>query len=156
MMCWSSADVQLLLTSSERTEVERALQVKYAALVTDILLSLKKKKSSIQKFVCDTASGQEAAGILSVYCSHANCADFVPQTLFPSLHIAHCLLTCKQVGVTCLRDAVHAIGEYSGNEDRTVCVIGEFFRRVWWRCDFPRGFQCVRSSRKRDTKRRTM
>ena len=128
MMFWSSAEVQLLQTCCERSEIERALQVKFAALATDILGSLKKKASAgCQKLVCDTALGQEAANSLRVYSAHSTGGDFVPNSLARSIEIACYLLACTQVGVTCLRDALADMNAYRDNEDRTVCVIKEFF-----------------------------
>ena len=44
LMCWSSAEVQVLLTCCEKPEIQQALQVKCAAFVIDILGTLKKKK----------------------------------------------------------------------------------------------------------------
>ena len=127
LMCWSSPDVQVLLTCCDKHEIQQALQVKCGAFVIDILGTLKKKTASGQKLVCETASGQEVADTLRVYCSQL-IGDFVPPSSFGrSLEIAYYLLACKQVGVACLLGAVNDMNEYSNNADRNVCAIKEFF-----------------------------
>jgi hypothetical protein len=127
LMCWSSAEVQVLLTCCEKPEIQQALQVKCAGFVIDILGTLKKKKASGQKLWCETASGQEVAAFLRVYCAQI-LGDFVPPGDFVrSIEIAYFLLVCKTVGVACLLDAVNDMNEYCNDADRDVCAIKEFF-----------------------------
>ena len=130
MMSWSSAEVKMLVTCCDRSEIQQVLQAKCAGFVTDILSSFlkKSKKTTVsRKCFCDTASGQEVAEQIRVFAAHAMDEDFVPKALRRSLEIAHYLMATKTVDVTCLRDAVAELEAYSADGNRTLCLIKEFF-----------------------------